>query len=544
MLANRTSAYGPNVHISELKASDFKCFSDLKLSIEHQPKLVVVCGENGAGKSSVLDAVSSWRLRQHFGVADPAYFTKGGDTNSGAGAGSLSITFHEGPPADPRASVYVRTAQRVTVDFSGSGVQMLQRPRELAGPARSADLDDRVAENYQRLVAASISALWDQTQRARAIGDIVDELVGTVANPLGRLLPGLTFEGPDRPLEQASTFRFSKGVSQRYAYKHLSGGEKAVFDLLLDASMKAIEFQAAIWCIDEPELHVNPRIHGELLKELLGLLHADAQLWITTHSAGMLAEARRQYTEDPGRVAFLDLTGVDTDQPLALEPVRPDRRFWRNQLAIALGDLAELVAPARVVLCEGGPDARDRPRARWDARVLEQVFGAAYPDTSFVSVGSADDVVGDRMDVGATIEALVDGTETLRVIDRDSRSGREVEDLLEAGCRVLRRRHLEAYLLDEDVLEALCERAEQPEKLGQLQQALADSLQASVERGNPSDDFKSASSQFVNAARKILAANAAGNSTATYLRDSLAPLLRPGMRSYEELREDIFGADC
>jgi hypothetical protein len=193
MVCLSDAAYGEEVHVSTLKATGFKCFSDLTVELEGKPQLVVVCGENGSGKSSVIDAISSWRLRQHFGVGDAAYFTKGGDTTGGAGPGDVAITFHEGTPADPKAAVYVRTAQRVTVECSGSGVQALSSPRELAGPARSADIDDRVAENYQRLVAASINALWDQSQRTRPIGDVVDELVGRVAGPLGRLLPGLVF---------------------------------------------------------------------------------------------------------------------------------------------------------------------------------------------------------------------------------------------------------------------------------------------------------------------------------------------------------------
>jgi hypothetical protein len=170
------------------------------------------------------------------------------------------------------------------------------------------------------------------------------------------------------------------------------------------------------------------------------------------------------------------------------------------------------------------------------------VFSAEYPDASFISVGNSDDVVGDRMDVGSAIEALVDGTEVLRVIDRDGRSEAEVKDLLDVGCRVLRRRHLEAYLLDTDVLGALCDQLGQPEKKDELIQALDDSVQASIARGNPADDLKSASSQFVNAARKILGTTAAGNTTETYLRDTLAPCLNPDMAAYTELRDDIFGA--
>lgn len=536
-----SGTYRGCVHIRELHVANFKCFSELGAEIPGRPRLVVLCGENGTGKSSVIDAIASWRLRQHFGISDPAFFTKGGDTAAGLGPGDIQLVFHEGPPADTRAAVYVRTAQRLTVEFAAPGMGALQRPRELAGPMRTIDLDDRVAENYQRLVAASINALWDREARDRPIGEIVDELVGRIDEPLGRLLPGLRFDGPDRPLEQQSTFRFSKGASQRYAYKHLSGGEKAAFDLLLDATLKSADFDEAVWCIDEPELHVNPRIQGQLLNELVGLLGPNAQLWIAGHSAGMLAQARRLQEGNPEDVVFLDLGDADPDQPIMLAPVDPGRPFWRRQLSVALGDLAELMAPSTVVLCEGRPDARDRPRAQWDARVLERIFAPTHTDIAFVSVGNANDVIGDRMDVGAAIEALIDGTQVLRVIDRDARSADEVRELREAGCRVLRRRHLEAYLLDDETLDALCERNGVPEQRDAVKDAMRTALESSEARGNAADDYKSAAGEFVTAVRSILALTTGGNTAPAFLRDTIAPCIRPDMAVYRELREDIFG---
>lgn len=530
------------MHISNLRASRFKCFTDLTIDLPGKPRLIVLCGENGRGKSSILDAIASWRLRSRWGIPDPGFFAKGGDAGSPAGVASeVQIVFHEDVEIDPRQAVYVRTAQRLTVEFGGGGIQRLEHPHDAQGPHRSIDLDDRVGENYQRLISASIDALWDAEGRDRSVGDIVDALVGRVDGPLGRLLPGLKFDGPDQPLHGTSTFRFSKGESERYAYKHLSGGEKAVFDLLLDATLKGVDFADAVWCIDEPELHVNPRIHGALLAELMGLLGPDAQLWIASHSAGMLAEARRLYAASPGEVVFLDLTTADPDEVLSLGPIEPDRAFWRAQMGVALGDLAALIAPSTVVLCEGSSAGRDTPRASWDARVLEVIFGDEYPDTAFVSVGNADDVIGDRMEVGSAIEALISGTQVLRVVDRDARSPAEIADLEASGCRVLARRHLEAYLLDDEVLDALCDRFERPDLKEQTRQEMSEALDRSVGRGNPRDDYKKASGEFVAKVRQLLGIRAGGNTAAAFLRDTMSPLVGPGMAVYDQLRADVFG---
>ena len=528
------------MHVKELKLNDFKAFSDLTIKLPGEPSLVMLCGPNGSGKSSLLDAFSRWRQRSHWGLPDPEFFRRGGD-RGGGGEGQYEIEFHEGPPPDSRPSIYVRTAQRITVEFTNSNLQRLEAAKNQQGPTRSIDLDDRVAENFQRLVTQSIDALWDREARERRAGEIVDSFVGAIDEPLQRLLPGLRFDGPDKPLEQGSTFRFSKNGVERYGYKQLSGGEKAVFDLLLDTVLKRHEFPEAIWCIDEPELHVNPNIQGELLREVCTLLPETAQLWICTHSAGMLSQARKLYSERPDAVAFLDLGVVDVTQVEVVEPSIPDRPFWTRQLEVALGDMAALLAPSRVVLCEGYPAAKKRSRAQWDSSVLERVFGERYPDVGYFSVGNSHEVVGDKMHLGEALTALTDGVEVLRVVDRDSRSNQEIEELRKDGCRVLRRRHLEAYLLDHEVLDALCETLGQPDKATELRGALDTALKDSVGRGHPPDDLKKASAEFVAAARKLLDCVAGGNEPHTFLRDTIAPCLRPGMTSYEELHADVFG---
>ena len=348
------------MHVKDLKLNNFKAFSDLTIQLPSNPALVMLCGPNGSGKSSLLDALSTWRNRNRWGVGDPDFFRRGGDRGPAVEA-QVQLDFHEGEPQEPTASIYIRTAQRITVEFINHNLQRLDAAKDQPGPARSIDLDDRVAENFQRLVTQSIDALWDPTERERQAGEIVDSFVGAISDPLQRLLPGLSFVGPDKPMEQGSTFRFSKDGLERYGYKQLSGGEKAVFDLLLDTVLKRHEFPNAVWCIDEPELHVNPNIQGQLLQEVFDLLPDTAQLWVCTHSAGMLAQARQIYAENPDSVAFLDLGVVDPKESVVVQPTTPDRPFWRRQFEVALGDLATLLAPSRVVLCEGYPAAKNAP---------------------------------------------------------------------------------------------------------------------------------------------------------------------------------------
>ena len=280
------------------------------------------------------------------------------------------------------------------------------------------------------------------------------------------------------------TFYFDKGSSEGFLFKNLSAGEKAVFDLLLDAVVKREFYDDTIWCIDEPETHLNTRIQGRLLETLVDLLPPDCQLWIASHSIGFMRKAWEMAQGEPGSVTFLDLQGVDFDAPAVVRPVSPTRDFWARTLDVALGDLATLVAPERVVMCEGRParGVADQ-KAAFDATCYGRIFAVEFPNTDFLSVGNSNDAGQDRLEIGKAIQALASGTEVIRLIDRDMRSPQEVQLLTDSGVRVLSRRHLEAYLLDEDVIRALCSKEGQPERSDEAVAIVAEELAASVAAG-------------------------------------------------------------
>ena len=94
---------------------------------------------------------------------------------------------------------------------------------------------------------------------------------------------------------------------------NLSAGEKSAFDLILDMVVQSKYYPDAIYCIDEPETHMHTKLQGRVLRELYLLVPGQSQLWISTHSIGMLQEAEEIEKEHPGTVAFLDFGGRDFD---------------------------------------------------------------------------------------------------------------------------------------------------------------------------------------------------------------------------------------
>ena len=168
-------------------------------------------------------------------------------------------------------------------------------------------------------------------------------------------------------------FRFSKGDVSDFPYMNLSGGEKAAFDILLDVFVKANEYQDAIYCIDEPEDHLATALHGRLLEAILDMVPLKSQLWIATHSVGFVRKAY-ELMRQKDNVAFLDFSGRNFDQTERITPRIPDRAFWRMTYSVTLDDLADLIAPSNIVICEGKENAAT---SGFDADCYNRIFWPA-----------------------------------------------------------------------------------------------------------------------------------------------------------------------
>lgn len=510
----------------------------------------MLAGPNGSGKSSIFDGLRLW-YGYNSGVGyswDETYGTKVG-TEAISWPEHVSVQLHGGLPAgqdERRKMLYIRTAFRNEADFAISGLGRMSSPLENPRISRLIDNDVSVSENYQRLIMQTIDGIYaDDVPDNTPKSEIRDRIIGAARDAMVRVFPDLTLSGVGGIGSTAGdlgTFYFDKGASRRFLYKNLSAGEKSAFDLILDLVIKREYFDDTIWCIDEPETHLNARVQGALLEALVDLLPEACQLFVASHSIGFMRKAWEMAHSHPGLVTFLDLQGADFDAPATLTPVEPSRDFWARTLDVALGDLALLVAPEHLVLCEGRPqrDAADG-KAAFDADCYRRIFAGEFPNTDFISVGNSDDAGSDRLELGRTFQTLVSGSTITRVIDRDLMSDEEVAAREAEGIRVLTRRHIEAFLLDDEVLTALCAAEGQVDKTEEVLAIKREEIEASVGRGNDRDDIKSAAGRIYVRIRKALALTRSGSTWTAFARGTLAPLVRPGMAVYEELRANIFG---
>ncbi len=505
----------------------------------------MLLGINGSGKSSLFDAFNHRRR----GIFVEYYHTKVQDDAPNQVSGlrpTVTVDYHEGSPPNPKRAFYIRSAYRNDSHFQSTNINVSQNveEEEYARLELLVNDDPRVRQNYNRIVFNAVSEVFksgeDEVRVSRK--EIRETLIGPLRESMQRVFSDLVLRGVGDP-QNGGTFLFEKGRANGFPYVNLSAGEKDAFDLLLDIHLRRDTFSDAVYCVDAPDLYMHTKLQGCLLEELVRLIPETSQLWIAPHSLGMINKAMQLPRNPTCSVVFLDFSGHDYDKPVALKPIVVNRLYWKKILAVAVDDLASLVAPSRVVICEGRPLGTDgkAPRREYDAKCLGRIFSEEFPETEFVSVGNADSVIMDNLALGASLKKVIAGMQLIRVIDRDGCTEREIADLARDGVRVLRRRQLENYLMDDDVLKTLCDQLGKSEKLEELRAAVAKAFESCKLRGKESDDAKAAAGPFFSDAKKILEMQNLGSNWEAFFCDHMAGALRPGLPAYNELKVDIFG---
>ena len=191
-----------------------------------------------------------------------------------------------------------------------------------------------------------------------------------------------------------------------------------------------------------------------------------------------------------------------------------------------------------ILFCEGDPSGKKN--SQFDAKCYKKIFSQEFPNVIFYSLGSCDDIIRDQKETIQAISTILPTHRIIRLVDRDDRSIDEVTALVESGIRVLKLRHLESYLLDDEIIEKLCIDSGKNEKLNDIIAIKKDSINSSVARGNTVDDIKSASGEIFTRTKLALSLTQCGNDTRAFLRDTMAPLVTSDTTIYKQLRYDLF----
>jgi predicted ATPase len=376
--------------INKIHLQYFKRFTDLTVDLSGlaaPPKLVLMIGANGSGKSSVFDAFESVsRVKSDDESLEKAflrfragetklysYFQKTPDVFAIVKIDFLnkqptlvSVTGDQPTPgqnptanrryADSTKMFYGRSALRQVPRLLRTSRQASEESifENIDKPSSYIEADTRFENDLDvqtdRLLRDVFEGENYETQEIR------DKYVKPINDALARIFTdedsvNLRMYLLQPPLSGKPTnLRFRKGVSDLH-YDLLSSGEKEVVNILFNLLTRRAFFDDTIYFIDELDVHLNTSLQYNLLKEITeNWLPENCQLWTASHSLGFI-----QYASEAEHAAILDFDQLDFDQPHTLLPQPKDAREV-YEIAVPAEMLPQLFRSRQIVLCENKND--------------------------------------------------------------------------------------------------------------------------------------------------------------------------------------------
>ena len=321
--------------ITKLELKNFKRFDDLTIdltTLAEAPKLVLLIGTNGSGKSSVFDSFENVNnlLRGDLKIEDTLsksksnYYKKDESKNY-----SIDLIFDDGqtfsnnnffvPQGQIPNAFYGRTSFRQTPKLTrtASGQVNVSFERDSDRPKTFIDHDNRFENDIEKISSSILTDLFGQNSTQQILESYINPINRAFENIFGAD-EGLSIKllSIKPPLDgKIAEILFQKGNSN-IQYDYLSSGEKEIFNVLLDLLVRKEYFQDTIYFLDEIDLHLNTALQKSLLKEITeNWISDNCQLWTASHSLGFI-----EYANEAENAAIIDFDNLNFDVPQVILP--------------------------------------------------------------------------------------------------------------------------------------------------------------------------------------------------------------------------------
>jgi AAA15 family ATPase/GTPase len=457
--------------ISKIQLKNFKFFTDLTIEdIPKEAEIVLLVGPNGTGKSCIFDAFNYFAFpSKHGSIAnDDDYYKK--DKSK---AINVLLFNDSGNPipqpvfgAERSVNFYGRSSYRFTSKINRDSISTEVAQRVLNdqdSPPTYTELDQRLENDIEKALGEFIQAV--QAQMGKTDKEIVAKVIGKLNKSLRTIFSDSNLEltriidPHSNPQSSKIDLEFSKNGTI-FNFRNLSSGEKEVVDIIFNFHRrKDVWIKDGVYFIDEPELHLNTKIQASLLNELHRLCkEINAQLWVATHSLGFLRAAQDLKRTNKNLVAVVEFKPEFANQA-TIKPIAGNREDWQRIFQTALEDLTGLLAPRKIIYCEGRQDPTPNGEEQGlDADIYNAIFFEANPDVLFVSSGGKGEVVKNASLALKVLSKAFTDVELFLLTDRDEKTDAEREEFLrkDQSYRMLKRRAIENYLFDKEVLKKYC----------------------------------------------------------------------------------------
>lgn len=448
----------------KIKAIGLKDYAPIKnLRIEKMGNTIVIAGANGSGKTRLKEAIVS--TMQGKALMDMTIEATRPEEEDEKYFGGRTLEITKGVRNDVLKN-YINSRKYGSGRFVGSLVQ-IDSSRSAQSLSYSpvnwlaGDPDD--AESGVNFYFNPFSNRWQDfvnyihqksASRDRKLAEQIKcnpekigrEILEAYPNPLDKYqkffadaLPGkeLLPIDPAKPGE----FQYKDSSGQILNFASLSSGEQEVIKILFDVARKDIKHSVII--VDEPELHLHPTLTYKLIESLKNIGEHTNQFIFLTHSSDLIST---YYVT--GDVYFIDSIQDGSNQAHRLSDLTNDHGSIIPLIGQNLGLFA---VGKKLVFVEGEESSIDRLTYQKIAQMVD-------PEIRVIPVGSVLNIML-LNSIEEQIRNAIFGIELYMIRDRDGLNGEQIADLEKnRRIRCLKRRHIENYFLDDEVLFKVAER--------------------------------------------------------------------------------------
>lgn len=275
-------------------------------------------------------------------------------------------------------------------------------------------------------------------------------LTETLKELFQTFFPDKTFQGPTPTSDGNLSFPVSTSGGATHDLDDLSAGEKEILYGYLRIRNSAP--MHSIILLDEPELHLNPRLIRNL-PEFYRRHLGDAlknQIWLVSHSDALLREAVGKpefnvFHMQPATLISPSKTVVVSKNPNQLKPLTITREV-DAALTDLVGDLAAYEPGRKAIIFEGGGDTD------FDQTVVSKLFPEIFKSINLISGSNKNKVKALHEVLSRAYQRGDLKTNFYAIVDNDFDEPND--DTERQGVTTYRWDvyHIENYLLDENVI--------------------------------------------------------------------------------------------